>query len=65
MDEHRKEEVESLGKASMMMLGRPWPGMGMVRLFRPVTLSLEVHWDDVSPELSVTVGQHTEDTIVI
>lgn len=30
---------------------------GMVRVLSPVTLSLEVHWEDVS-ELSVTVTEH-------
>lgn len=35
------------------MLGCP----GMLRVLSPVTLSLEVHWDDVS-ELSVTVTQY-------
>lgn len=38
-----------------MMLECP----GTVRVFRPVTLSLEVHCEDVS-ELSVTVRQNTE-----
>lgn len=32
---------------------------GIVRVLSPVTLSLEVHWEDVS-ELSVTAPQHRE-----
>lgn len=44
-----------------MMLG----GTGMVRVLSPVTLSLEVHWEDVS-ELSVAVNQHRDkDTLIL
>lgn len=32
---------------------------GMVRVLSPVTLSLEVHWDEVS-ELSVAVRPHRD-----
>lgn len=39
-------------KESMMMMG----GSGPARVLRPVTLSLELNWDEVS-ELSVTVVQ--------
>lgn len=43
------------------MLGCP----GIVRVLGPVTLSVEVHWEDVS-ELSVTVTQHREkDTLIL
>lgn len=38
-----------------MMLGCP----GTVMVLSPVTLSLELHWEDVS-ELSVTATQHRE-----
>lgn len=38
---------------------------GMVSVLSPVTLSLEVHWEDVS-ELSVAVRQHREkDTLIL
>lgn len=38
---------------------------GIVRVLRPVTLSLEVHWEDVS-ELSVAVTQHRDkDTLIL
>lgn len=44
-----------------MMLG----GAGMVRVLSPVTLSLEVHWEDVS-ELSVAVTKHRDrDTLIL
>lgn len=39
-----------------------WPGM--VRPLRPVTLSLDVHWDDVS-ELSVTVTKTKRESEVL
>lgn len=50
VEEHRNDVDSSLLllKESMAMLGCT----AMVRLLRPVTLSLEVHWDEVS-ELSV------------
>lgn len=44
----------------MTLLGCP----GIVRVLRPVTLSLEVHWEDVS-ELSVTATQHKEEGTLI
>lgn len=37
---------------------------GTVRELSPVTLSLEVHWEDVS-ELSVTVAQHKDKVALI
>lgn len=46
----RKEEGSLLLYESMTMLGCP----GMVWVLSPVTLSLELHWEEVS-ELSVTV----------
>lgn len=56
VEEQRKEGSSSslllLLKESMTTLGC----VGMVTELSPVTLSLEVHWDDVS-ELSVTVTQ--------
>lgn len=52
VEEQRKEGGSLLLKESMTMLG--WSGI--VRVLSPVTLSLEVHWEDVS-ELSVTVTQ--------
>lgn len=50
VEEHRKDEasLSLLLKESMAILGCT----AMVRVLSPVTLSLEVHWDDVS-ELSV------------
>lgn len=47
-EEHKKEGGSLLLKESMMMLSC----LGMVQVFSPVTLSLELHWEDVS-ELSV------------
>lgn len=44
-----------------MMLG----GTGMVRVLSPITLSLEVHWEDVS-ELSVAATQDRDkDTLIL
>lgn len=38
---------------------------GMVRVLSPVTLSLEVHWDEVS-ELSVAIRPHRDkDTLIM
>lgn len=50
VEEHRKDEDSLLLKESMVMLGCT----AIVRVLRPVTLSLEVHCDEVS-ELSVAV----------
>lgn len=50
VEEHRKDEDSLLLKESMVMLGCT----AIVRLLSPVTLSLEVHCDEVS-ELSVAV----------
>lgn len=48
VEEHRKDVDSLLLKESMVMLGCT----AIVRVLSPVTLSLEVHWDEVS-ELSV------------
>lgn len=53
VEEHRKDEESLLLKESRTLLGVA----GIVSVLRPVTLSLDVHWDDVS-ELSVAVTQH-------
>lgn len=54
VEEQRKGEGSLLLKESMAMLGLS----GMVMVLSPVTLSLELHWEDVS-ELSVT-GNHSK-----
>jgi len=51
----RNEEGSLLLYESMTMLGGP----GVVRVLSPVTLSLELHWEEFS-ELSVTATQHTD-----
>lgn len=53
VEEHRKDGESLLLKESRTLLGVA----GIVSVLRPVTLSLDVHWDDVS-ELSVAVTQH-------
>lgn len=54
VEEQRKDEASLLLlQESMTMLESP----GIVRVFKPITLSLEVHWEDVS-ELSVTVNNN-------
>lgn len=53
VEEHRKEGESLLLKESRTLLGVA----GIVSVLRPVTLSLDVHWDEVS-ELSVAVTQH-------
>lgn len=50
VEEHRKGGESLLLKESSTLLGVA----GIVSVLRPVTLSLDVHWDDVS-ELSVAV----------
>lgn len=50
VEEHRKDEDSLLLKESIVMLGCT----AIVRVLSPVTLSLEVHCDEVS-ELSVAV----------
>lgn len=58
VEEHRNEGGSLLLRESMTMLGCA----GMVTVLSPVTLSVEVHWEDVS-ELSVTVTQHKNNTL--
>lgn len=58
MEEHRKEGGSLLFRESMTMLVCG----GMVTVLSPVTLSVEVHWEDVS-ELSVTVTQHKKNML--
>lgn len=41
----------------------PWCP-GIVRVLSPVTLSLEVHWEDVS-ELSVAATQHRDKELLV
>lgn len=53
VEEHRKDGESLLLKESRTLLGVA----GIVSVLRPVTLSPDVHWDDVS-ELSVAVTQH-------
>lgn len=59
VEEERKGEGSLLLKESMARLGLS----GMVRVLSPVTLSLELHWEDVS-ELSVT-GNHNKHTLKV
>lgn len=55
VEEHRKDGESLLLKESRTLLGVA----SIVSVLRPVTLSLDVHWDDVS-ELSVAVTQHRD-----
>lgn len=53
-------EEQRNGEASLLLKeSRTLPGVaaGMASVLRPVTLSLDVHWDDDS-ELSVAVDRH-------
>lgn len=52
VEEQRKSggSLLLLLNVSMVTLGGP----GMVRVLRPVTLSLELHWEEEVSELSVT-----------
>lgn len=59
VEEQRKSgDSLLLLNVSMMTLGGP----GMVRVLSPVTLSLELHWEEDVSELSVTGTEtHRED----
>ena len=58
VEEHRKEGGSLLFRESMTML----VCAGILTVLSPVTLSVEVHWEDVS-ELSVTVTQHKKNML--
>lgn len=60
VEEHRKDGGSLLLKESMTRLPCP----GTVRALSPITLSVEVQWEDVS-ELSVTVTHTQRATLIL